>query len=190
MFELFKQDVQRWIRPQDIAHPSEVTFLKTLKLLFIHMPVRAMFWFRLGAWAYRRRIPFSKGIVYRILYRNHGLELSPDIEVGGGLYIAHPNGCVIHAKRIGKNCSVISNVTVGMRNRWEFPTIGDNVFIGAGARILGGINVGNGARIGANAVVIDDVPDGATVVGIPARVLGAAKPEMALEPDQNILADA
>lgn len=70
---------------------------------------------------------------------------------------------------------MIHNVTVGMRNEWAFPEIGDDVFIGAGARVLGGIVVGDGARIGANAVVIQDVPAGATVVGIPARVIATAE---------------
>jgi serine O-acetyltransferase len=58
-----------------------------------------------------------------------------------------------------------------MRNTWDFPEIGDGVFIGAGARVLGDVRVGDGAKIGANAVVIHDVPAGATAVGIPARVL-------------------
>ncbi len=171
MLELFKQDVQRWIRPQEVADPSEVTFRTTIKLLYIYMALRAVFWFRLGSWCVSHHIPFAKGFVYRLLYRNHGLEISPGADVGGGLYVAHPNGCVIHAKKIGKNCSIISNVTIGMRNRWEFPVIGDNVFIGAGARILGGIHIGDGAVIGANAVVIEDVPECATVVGIPAKVI-------------------
>lgn len=75
-------------------------------------------------------------------------------------------------KRIGRNCSVIANVTIGMRNEWVFPEIGNDVFIGAGARVLGGITLGDQAVIGANAVVIHDVPAGATAVGIPAKVVG------------------
>ena len=171
MFALFKQDVQRWVIPSKIADPSMVTLKRTLLLLYQHMPLRAMFWFRFGSWCVRRRIPLMKGIVYRMLYRTHGLEISPGADIGGGLYIAHPNGCVISPRRIGRNCSIISSVTIGMRNTWEFPDIGDNVFIGAGARVLGGIRIGDNAVIGANAVVIDDVPDGATVVGIPAKIV-------------------
>jgi serine O-acetyltransferase len=171
MFELFKQDVQRWVIPQGIADPSAITPLLTLKLLFIHMPLRAMFWFRFGSWCTQHRIPMMKGLIYRMNYRNHGLEISPGADIGGGLYIAHPHGCVIHAQKIGENCSIVSGVTIGMRNRWEFPIIGDNVFIGSGARILGGIKIGDGAKIGANSVVIHDVPDHATVIGVPARIL-------------------
>ena len=91
--------------------------------------------------------------------------------IGGGLYIAHPSGTVISVEEMGNNCSIIASVTIGMRNEWSFPRIGDNVFIGAGARVLGSIDVGDEAVIGANAVVINDVPAGATVVGIPARIV-------------------
>lgn len=176
MFALFKQDVQRWVVPSKIADPREVTFGTTLRLLYQHLPLRAMFWFRFGAWCTQKRIPLMKGLIYRHLYRNFGLEIDPGAEVGGGLYIAHTVGCVIHASRIGQNCSIISAVTIGMRNKWEFPEIDDNVFIGAGARVLGGIHIGEGAVIGANAVVIDHVPAGATAVGIPAKILKSREP--------------
>lgn len=172
MLKLFKQDVQRWIIPQQIADPSLVTFTTTLKLLLHHMPLRAMFWFRLGSWCRHKGIPFTTGYFTRLLYRRYGLEISPGADIGGGLYIAHPIGTVISVKKMGQNCSIIAGVTLGMRNEWDFPEIGDNVFIGAGARVLGGITVGDGAAIGANAVVIKDVPAGTTAVGIPARILG------------------
>lgn len=171
MFSLFKQDVGRWIIPQSIADPSDVTIMTTLRLLWQHMPLRAMLWFRFGSWCKRKNISFFPGFIQRFLFRFFGFEIAIGSDVGGGFYIAHPNGTVINSKRIGKNCSIIANVTIGMRNEWEFPEIGDNVFIGAGARILGGIIIGDGAKIGANAVVIDNVPAGATVVGIPARVI-------------------
>jgi serine O-acetyltransferase len=171
MFELFKQDTARWVVPQQIADPSTLTISGTLKLLYHYLPLRAMAWFRLGSWLTEKRIPFVKGFIQRLIYRVFGLEISPGAEIGGGLYIAHPVGSVISPKRMGNNCTIIHSITIGMRNEWEFPDIGDNVFIGAGARILGGIRVGNNAVIGANAVVIHDVPDGATVVGIPAKVI-------------------
>lgn len=171
MFTRFKKDVQRWIVPQQVADPSEVTVGKTLKLLWQHFPLQAMALYRFGAWCKRNRIPILPGLMQRLLFLIYGLEISTSMNCLGGLYIAHPNGTVINAANIGKNCTIIASVTIGMRNEWAFPVIGENVFIGAGARVLGGIHVGDGAVIGANAVVIHDVPPGATVVGIPARVI-------------------
>ncbi|MFN2305138.1 MAG: serine O-acetyltransferase [Anaerolineales bacterium] len=171
MLSLFRKDVQRWIVPQQIADPSAVTFYTTIRLLWQHMPLRAMLWYRFGSWCKWKGIPFIPGIIQRFLYRFFGLEITIGAKIGGGLYIAHPSGTVIAAQEIGENCSCIASVTIGMRNEWAFPTIGDNVFIGAGARILGAIHVGDNAVIGANAVVIHDVPIDATVVGIPAKVV-------------------
>ncbi|MCB0017124.1 MAG: hypothetical protein KDE09_04990, partial [Anaerolineales bacterium] len=72
---------------------------------------------------------------------------------------------------MGENVSIIANVTLGMRGERRWPRIGDRTFIGAGARVLGNIDVGADAVIGANAVVLNDVPAGATVVGIPAKIV-------------------
>jgi serine O-acetyltransferase len=171
MFELFKQDALRWVVQGQIAPASELTMRKLLLLLYRYMSLRAMAWFRFGSWCQHRGIPFLPGFTQRRIHRNYGLEIVVGTDIGGGLYIAHPVGTVIAAKRMGKNCSVISAVTIGMRNEWVFPDIGDNVFIGAGARVLGGIIIGDYAIIGANAVVINDIPAGATAVGIPAKVI-------------------
>ena len=97
--------------------------------------------------------------------------------VGPGLYIPHPRGMVLMARRIGANCSFIHACTLGMREAWEFPVLGDAVFVGAGARVLGGIRLGDGCSVGANAVVIKDVPAGATAVGVPATVRQASRRE-------------
>ena len=97
--------------------------------------------------------------------------------VGPGLYIPHPRGMVLVARRVGANCSFIHACTLGMRETWDFPVLGDAVFVGAGARVLGGIRLGDACSVGANAVVIKDVPPGATAVGVPARILASAPPE-------------
>jgi serine O-acetyltransferase len=141
------------------------------------MQVRAMLLVRFGAWCHRKRIHGIPRIIQRMLSLLYGLEIAVAQEIGGGLYIAHPYGTVIMPGKIGENCSIISNITIGMRNEPSFPCIGDNVFIGAGARVLGNIKIGDGAKIGANAVVIKDVPAGATVVGVPARVVGIQEDE-------------
>ena len=170
MYELFKQDVRRWIVPSQISEGAPVSLSLILKLLFRHMPLRAMAWFRFGSWCKQRRIPFLPGFAQRLIYSRYGLEILVGADIGGGLYIAHPIGVVVSPRRVGRNCSIIAAVTIGMRNTWDFPDIGDEVFIGAGARVLGGITIGDGSVIGANAVVFSDLPAGATAVGIPARI--------------------
>ena len=181
-FELFKQDAQRWIEPGQVVELPRLRLSTALKLLYRYRSLRAMLWFRLGSWSRHKRLPALPGIIQRHIMRSYGMEILVGAEIGGGLYVAHPVGCVIVPARMGRNCSVIASVTIGMRNEWAFPVIGDNVFIGAGARVLGAVRVGDNSRIGANAVVIDDVPAGVTVVGAPARpaqktVAAAARPE-------------
>jgi serine O-acetyltransferase len=97
--------------------------------------------------------------------------------------LPHPNGVVIHGEaRIGDDCMIMQQVTVGMIDEGEVPVIGNRVYIGAGAKIIGKLIVGDGARIGANAVVVNDVPSNATAVGIPARIIrrASAKPAKSL----------
>lgn len=171
MWDLFKKDARRWVVPQDIAPPEAITPVVLAKLLFRNIPLRAMFFYRLGEWAHKKGIPMLPGMAYRFNYKRYGLEISNYNNVAGGLYIAHVAGTVLMPESIGENCSVVAGVTVGLRNNNTFPRIGNNVFIGAGARILGGISVGDNAIIGANAVVIKDVPANATVVGVPAKII-------------------
>jgi serine O-acetyltransferase len=171
MFQLLLQDAGRWIKPQQVVPASQIRMSTLLYLLYRHMPLRAMAWFRFGTWCKRRGIPFFPGAIQRLIYSRYGLEIQIGADIGGGLYIAHPIGTVISPNKIGTNCTIIASVTIGMRNEWSFPTIGDDVFIGAGARVLGGLTLGDGSVVGANAVVIDDVQAGATVVGVPARVI-------------------
>jgi len=100
-----------------------------------------------------------------------GADIPLNSNLGGGLLITHPNGIVIHPKAIiGPNCLIFQQVTIGSRDG-GIPTIGGHVDIGAGAKIIGNIKIGNHVRIGANSVVLGDVPDGCTVVGIPARII-------------------
>jgi serine O-acetyltransferase len=170
--ERFRMDVARWIRPQEVADLAEVRPLGALKLLFRHPPLRAMAWCRFGEWASRRGIRGVAGYVQRRLLFRFGLEIKPGGDIGGGLYIAHPVGCTLFADHIGENVTVIADVTFGTRTDARWPIIEDEAFIGAGARILGGIRVGAQAQIGANAVVVRDVEAKSTVVGVPAHPIG------------------
>jgi len=106
-----------------------------------------------------------------------GIEVSPRVEIGGGLFLPHTVGTVIGAERIGCNVTIMQGVTLGTREPdMQFtvslrPVIGNHVLIGAGAKIIGRVMIGDYARIGANAVVLDDVPPYAVAAGIAAKVI-------------------
>lgn len=173
MGEVFKQDVARWLVPGDIGDPAKVTKKRTMALVYRNVGLRAVLAFRVGQWFKSRRVPMATGFMQRLIFRRYGLEIRIGAHVGGGLYIAHPSGVVLSPAEIGDNCSVIAAVTVGMRNEHVFPSLGDRVFLGAGCRVLGGIKLGDDVKVGANAVVIDDISADTAVVGIPAKPLGS-----------------
>ena len=105
-----------------------------------------------------------------------GIEIHPGAKIGCCVFIDHGMGVVIgETAEIGDGCTIYQGVTLGgttlYRGEKRHPTLGEGVVVGAGAKVLGGFNVGDGARIGSNAVVVKDVPAGATVVGIPGRVV-------------------
>jgi serine O-acetyltransferase len=102
-----------------------------------------------------------------------GADIPIDCQIGGGLMIPHPNGIVIHpAAKIGPNCIIFQQVTIGVGAN-GVPTVGGHVDMGAGAKLLGPIVVADHCAIGANSVVLQDVPRAATAVGIPARIIAA-----------------
>jgi len=104
-----------------------------------------------------------------------GLEVTPRCEIGPGIFFPHPSGTVIGAWRIGSNVTILQGVTLGAKRMdlgFDFrlrPEIGDNVTLGAGSKILGGIHIGDNVTVGANSVVVESVEADSTVVGIPAR---------------------
>jgi len=139
------------------------------------------FWMR--TCRYTRSTPFLKLFVYRPLARpmfmhytyKFGISIPFETNIGSGFYIGHFGGIVVNeACVIGKNCNISHGVTLGVVNRGDkqgCPTIGDNVYIAPGAKIVGNIRVGNFVAVGANCVVTNDVPDYGVVVGIPGRVI-------------------
>lgn len=114
-------------------------------------------------------------LVSRLNQLTNGCLIGRHAEFEGGFVLMHPHGVVINGGvKGGRNVVIESGVVVGAARNGlpvEVPQLGDDVFIGAGAKVLGGVRVGNNVRIGANAVVVKDVPDDVTVVGVPARVI-------------------
>lgn len=105
-----------------------------------------------------------------------GADIQVNTIIAGGLVMPHPNGIVIHpAVKIGPNCLIFQQVTIGTDGTNLVPVIGGHVDIGAGAKILGSVTIGNHVLIGANAVVTCDVPDGCTAVGNPATIVAIQK---------------
>ncbi len=101
-----------------------------------------------------------------------GADIPINTQIGGGLLIPHPNGIVIHpGVTIGPNCLILQQVTLGSNEAGDLPMIGGHVDIGAGAKLIGKVSIGNHAKIGANAVVLIDVPAYATAVGVPAKII-------------------
>jgi serine O-acetyltransferase len=149
---------------------ERITSLDIARLIWNYAGLRATLLYRVSHALKKRRIHVLPGIIGRMNIALHGFDVPSSVEIGPGLYVPHPVGIVITARQIGSNVTLVNSITIGMRNTFQFPLIGDNVFIGAGARVLGGINIGNNAQIGANAVVIVDVPAGATAVGVPAQI--------------------
>lgn len=122
---------------------------------------------------YRKRVPVLPGLLMRYIRVIYSCELPPQTVIGeGSLFVHNGLGCVINPSVIiGNNVKIYQNVTIGGRNNTGTPVIEDDVFIGPGACILGGVHIKKGATIGANAVCINNVESFSTVVGIPPRRL-------------------
>jgi serine acetyltransferase len=141
---------------------------------------------RFGVWRMQiqpkfLRAPFS--LVYRAMYRHvrnvYGIDLPYTVQLGRRVVIEHQSGIIIHGDSvIGDDCILRQGVTLGNRyleKPLEAPKLGQRVNVGAGAKILGPVQIGDHANIGANAVVLHDIPAGQTAVGIPARLLKSPK---------------
>jgi serine O-acetyltransferase len=130
---------------------------------------------RLSRTARLRKIPVLPELFTYLNIVLFGLEVTPRCEIGPGIFFPHPSGTVIGAWRIGKNATILQGVTLGAQKMdlsFDFalrPEVGDNVLLGAGSKILGGLRIGDNVTVGANAVVVDSVAANSTVVGIPAR---------------------
>ncbi|MBO5716055.1 MAG: serine O-acetyltransferase [Clostridia bacterium] len=146
-----------------------------VEIFLTNQGVHAILLYRVAHVCYYNNFKIIAKIISQIARFFTGIEIHPACFIGKGLLIDHGSGVVIgETAIIGDDCTIFHGVTLGGRGSSKgkrHPTLHNNVFVGAGAKILGNIEVGNNVKIGANAVVLTDLPDNATAVGIPARII-------------------
>jgi serine O-acetyltransferase len=164
---MFLRELVRTYRERDPAARSSV------EVLFCYPGLHAVLWHRLSHALWLRRLRFIARFSSHLARWFTGIEIHPAAKLGRRLVIDHGMGVVIgETAEVGDDCYFYHQVTLGVARTMSgkrHPTVGNNVIIGAGAKVLGPITVGDNARIGSNAVVVDPVPPDTTVVGIPAR---------------------
>lgn len=146
-----------------------------LEVLICYPGLQALFFHRFAHWLYKVGIPFFPRLISHLGRFFTGIEIHPGAQIGQGVFIDHGMGVVIgETAIIGDRCLIYQGVTLGGTGKEtgkRHPTLGENVVVGTGAKVLGNIQIGNNVRIGANSVVLRDSPANCTVVGIPGRVI-------------------
>jgi serine O-acetyltransferase len=146
-----------------------------LEVLFCYPGLQALLFHRFAHWLYTLHVSFIPRLISHIARFMTGIEIHPGAQIGYGVFIDHGMGVVIgETAIIGDYVLIYQGVTLGGTGKESgkrHPTLGDNVVVGAGAKVLGNINIGNNVRIGAGSVVLRDVPADCTVVGIPGRIV-------------------
>jgi len=168
MLAAMRQDI-RAARQRDPAAPT------TLQVVFAYPGVHAIWGHRISQWLWNRGARLAGRVFAELTRILTGVEIHPGAILGTGLFIDHATGVVIgETAEVGDDVTIYHGVTLGGTGRdtgKRHPTIGDRVIIGAGAKILGPIKIGDDSRIGANAVVVKEVPSSAVVVGVPGQVI-------------------
>ncbi len=143
--------------------------------VFTYAGVHAIFWHRIAHFFHRHGMKFAGRVISQMNRFWTGIEIHPGATIGKGFFIDHGMGVVIgETAEIGENCLLYHGVTLGgvsLEKKKRHPTLGNNVVVGAGAKVLGAITLADNVRVGANAVVLKDVPANSVVVGNPGRVV-------------------
>jgi serine O-acetyltransferase len=146
-----------------------------IEILLLYNGLHATFWYRIAHWLHIHKLRFLARMISQTTKFWTGIEIHPGATIGRRLVIDHGTGIVIgETAEIGDDCLLYQGVTLGGTGKdvgKRHPTLGNNVMVGSGAKVLGPFKVGNNVRIAANSVVLREVPDNATVVGVPGRVV-------------------
>jgi serine O-acetyltransferase len=172
MLAAIRQDI-RAVKQRDPAAPS------TLQVVFAYPGVHAIWGHRISHWLWNRDAKLAARVFGELTRILTGVEIHPGAILGTGLFIDHATGVVIgETAEVGDDVTIFHGVTLGGTSSEpgkRHPTVGDRVVLGAGAKILGPIKIGDDSRIGANSVVVKEVPAGASVVGVPGQVISRSK---------------
>ncbi len=174
MFKRLKEDI-RTIRERD---PAARNYLE----VFLCYPGLHAVWFhRIAHFLYREKWYTTARLISHYSRWLTGIEIHPGAKVGRRLFIDHGMGVVIgETSEIGDDCLIYKGVVLGgttLEKKKRHPTLGNRVIIGSNSTVLGAITIGDGARIGSGSVVVKEVPPGATVVGVPGRIVESLTPE-------------
>lgn len=146
-----------------------------LEVILLYAGFHALVWHRMAHWFYCRRLFFMARLLSQLGRFFTGIEIHPGARIGKNLFIDHGMGIVVgETAEIGDNCTIYHGVTLGGTGKdtgKRHPTIGNNVLIGSGAKVLGPFTVGDNSMVGSNSVVLKEIPPNSTVVGIPGRVV-------------------
>ncbi len=168
MFKGIKRDLDA-IMERDPAARSR------LEVYFLYSGYKAVRSYRKANWCFRHNLKFLARFISQRCRHKTGIEIHPGATIGKGLFIDHGMGVVIgETTIIGDNCTIYQNVTLGGTGKEHgkrHPTLGNNVLVGSGAKVLGPFTVGDNARIAAGAVVLNEVPANSTAVGVPAKIV-------------------
>ncbi len=188
MFDELLETVNAYLQRDPAAkNPFEV--------LLLYPGVKAVSYHRRAHWCYEQNLMFLARMISQLSRHRTGIEIHPGAKIGRRLVIDHGMGIVIgETAEIGDDCLIYHGVTLGGTGKdsgKRHPTIGNNVLIGTGAKVLGPFKVGDNSRIAANSVVLSEIPPDSTAVGIPARVVKrqGVKVDYASEVDQVSISD-
>ncbi len=163
-----KEDIQ-------VIYDKDPAANNILEVLLCYPGLHALIAYRFAHRLYKWNIPLIPRIISYITRIITGIEIHPAAKIGRKFFIDHGEGVVIgETTEIGDNVLIYQQVTLGGTGKEHgkrHPTLGDNVIVGAGAKVLGNITIGEGTRIGAGSVVVEDVPEHSTVIGVPGRVV-------------------
>lgn len=156
--------------------------VSTLEVLLLYPGLHALWCHRLAHYLWQKRVPFLPRLISNLARFFTGIEIHPGARIGRRFFIDHGMGVVIgETSEVGEGVTLYQGVTLGGTGKERgkrHPTIGNNVMIGVGARILGAITIGDNVKIGAGSVVLKDVPPNTTVVGVPGRVVVYRDPQV------------